>query len=363
MGRAIAQDLVRSFGADAVEVVDANAERARSLGQSLGIRHSAADLAEQGELARLLKGAKVAVSAADYSLNEGLTRAAIAAGAHLCDLGGNPTVVQHQLAMDKEAKAAGVTVIPDCGLAPGLACLLAARAVEQLARPESVRIRVGGLPADPKPPLNYSLFFSVRGLTNEYLEPADVLREGERRTAQSMTEVEPLSFPPPFGQLEAFNTAGGASTLPMTLAGKVRNLDYKTIRYPGHAAIIKAMIDLGFLAEAPVEVDGARVVPRRFTEAMFERSLALGDDDVVLVRVTAEGGGERVAYQLIDRKDPSTGHSAMMRTTGYPTAVIAKFLATGRITQRGVVPGELCVPVDALIEELGQRGVRIERTG
>jgi lysine 6-dehydrogenase len=361
MGGAIAHDLARAAGKENVEIVDGDAGRARSAGEALGIKSSSLDFRDEAAVRRLFEGATVAVSAADYSLNETLTRIAIASRTHLCDLGGNNDIVARQLAQTAAAESAGVTIIPDCGLAPGLACLLAARGVELVREPRSVRIRVGGLPAHPKPPLNYSMFFSVRGLTNEYLEPSEVLRDGKIIKVETMTEVEPLTFPAPFGELEAFHTSGGASTLPKTIGPRLRDLDYKTIRYPGHARIIKAMIDLGFLSETPITVEGVKVAPRPFTEALFVRSLSHGDDDVVLVRVTVEGASERLIYEIIDRKDHRLGHSAMMRTTGYPTAIIALFLANGRITRRGVVPGELCVPVDALIEELGARGVRVEK--
>ena len=360
MGSAIAFDLARSAGKDAVEVVDADPHRARLVGEALGIRHHAADLADAATLRKLLAGATVAVSASDYALNEGLTRACIESGTHFCDLGGNIHVVARQRALDAEAKKAGVTVIPDCGLAPGLAGLLAWRAAEKVGGAEKVRMRVGGLPAQPKPPLDYSLVFSVRGLTNEYLEPSEVIRDGKAVRVESMTEVEELEFPAPFGKLEAFHTSGGASTLTETMLGKVKDLDYKTIRYPGHARIVKALIDLGFLSEEPLDLGGVKVAPRPFTEAIFTRSLSHGDDDVVLVRVTAEGGGKTAGYQLVDRKDHATGHSAMARTTGYPTAVIAWLMATGKIEKRGVLPGERCVPVDLLVEELRRRGVAIE---
>lgn len=361
MGKAIAEDLAKAVGPASVEVVDADASRAKALGESMGSKHHHANLRDEGAVKALFEGADVAVSAADYSLNEGLTRAAIATKTHLVDLGGNIHVVKKQLAMDAQAREAGVTIIPDSGLAPGLAVWLAYDGVAKLKAPRSVKIRVGGLPANPKPPLDYSLVFSVRGLTNEYLEPAEVVREGKIVQLESMTDVEELEFPPPFGKLEAFNTSGGASTLPLTLMGKVRDIDYKTIRYQGHARVIKAMIDLGMLKEEAIDVKGTKIVPRQFTEAIFEKGLDHGDDDWVLVRVTVEGGGESVVYEIIDRKDPATGHSAMMRTTGYPTSIAALFLARGTITKRGVLPGELCIPVTPLIDELAARGVRVER--
>lgn len=360
MGKAIAWVLVRAKGASAVTVVDSDPARAAALGKALGCAHTSVNLADEKAVTHLLDGATAAVSAADYSLNELLTRVAIKTRTHLCDLGGNNTVVAHQRALTAEAEKAGVTVVPDCGLAPGLAGLLAYRAAETMRAPTSARLRVGGLPAHPKPPLDYSLFFSVRGLTNEYLEPVELLKDGKKVQAECLTDVEPIEFPPPLGKLECFNTSGGVSTLVETLAGKVRDVDYKTIRYPGHAHIVKAMIDLGFLSEKELTVAGKSVVPRQVTEAIFERSLDHGDDDIVLVRVTVEGQGEKVTYQIIDRKDHQRGHSAMARTTGYPTAVIALMLADGRITKRGVIPGELCVPVDDLVKELVALGVPVE---
>lgn len=363
MGKALAWVLVRARGPAEVTVVDADAARAKALADSLGCAWATANFADEHAMAALLRDTTVAISAADYALNESLTRVAIRTQTHLCDLGGNIHVVARQRAMNAEAERAGVTIVPDCGLAPGLACFLAARAVEKVRAPLRVQLRVGGLPRVPRPPLGYSLFFAIRGLTNEYFEPAELLRDGQKVRLPCLTEVESLEFPPPLGTLEAFTTSGGASTLVETLAGKVRDLDYKTIRYPGHAHIFKAMIDLGFLSETPVPVAGVPVVPRQLTEAVLERSLDHGDDDVVLVRVTVEGeDGERLTHQIIDYKDHARGHSAMMRGTSYPTAVVALMMADGRITKRGVVPGELCVPVDDLVTDLADLGLVIETT-
>src|SRR5690606_11402887 len=197
--------------------------------------------AEPATLLPVIQGCSVVLSSADYRFNEAITKACISAKIHMVDLGGNLFVVERQLAMSAEAERAGITVVPDCGLAPGMACLLGALGVEhfdgeQGGAVESMKLRVGGLPAHPKPPLNYKLVFSVRGLTNEYLEPADVLRDGKLQRVPSLGDVESLEFPAPYGTLEAFTTSGGCSTLPRTLAGRVRNLDYKTIRYPGHCA-------------------------------------------------------------------------------------------------------------------------------
>lgn len=372
MGRAAAWDLARQPGVETVRIADrderalAAAERELArLFSSSRAEHRARIEAERFDLdapeglARLLSGFDVALSSADYRYNELVTRAAIEARVHLCDLGGNIHVVERQLALDAEAKQAGVTVIPDCGLAPGMACLLAAWGVERLDSVERVALRVGGLPAHPKPPLNYKLVFSVRGLTNEYLEPAEVLRGGCIERVPSLTEPEAVDFVPPFGRLEAFHTSGGASTLPRTLQGKVRELDYKTIRYPGHVAAFAGMQAIGLFSEEPV----GGVVPRVFTESLMEHALTDDDTDVVLARVTVAGtlGGApaELTLEIIDQHDPATGHSAMARTTAYPAAAIAYMLGAGAIEQRGVVPGELAVPLDAFVAAVRARGIDV----
>ena len=373
MGEAAAWDLARQPGVEEVRLVDHQPdtlERAyERVANLLGRSESPAklskgvfDLGQTAKQRELLADFDVALSAADYRFNETLTRAAIEAKTHLCDLGGNLFVVERQLAMDEDARRAGVCVIPDCGLAPGMACLFAALAIEQLDTADTVRIRVGGLPANPKPPLNYKLVFSPRGLTNEYIEPAEVLRDGKILRCPSLTEQEPVEFPYPFGTLEAFHTSGGASTLPRTLRNRVRNLDYKTLRYPGHMAAFAGMQAIGLLSEEPV----AGVVPRVLTEALLERALSDDDTDVVLARAeatgTLSGSAQTIQYEVIDHHDSKTGHSAMARTTSYPAAAVAYMLGAGAIEKRGVLPGELAVPLEAFLAAVRARGISVKET-
>lgn len=372
MGVAAAWDLARQPGVDLVRIVDrdeatlraAETELARALVEhspkkKTKLEASVFDLDDTAGHVRLLQGSDVAISSADYRFNEALTKAAIEAKTHLCDLGGNLFVVEKQLAFDDAARRAGITVIPDCGLCPGMGCLLAAWGVERFDSVDNLRIRVGGLPANPKPPLNYKLLFAPRGLTNEYLEPAERLRNGEIERVPSLTEVEAVEFPP-FGTLEAFNTSGGASTLPRTLRNKVKNLDYKTLRYPGHCAAFAGMAQIGLLSETPV--DG--IVPRAFTEKLIERTLIDDDTDVALVRVTIDGVHEgkpkRLVLEVIDRHDEKTGHSAMARTTSYPAAAVAYMLGAGAIVKRGVLPGEQAVPLEAFVGAVRARGISVE---
>lgn len=373
MGLAAAWDLARQPRMALVRLVDRDTEAlkagerelARVLGETASdhrakIEAQRYDLDDATGLARLLEGFDVALSSADYRYNERLTRAAIEAKTHLCDLGGNHFVVKKQLALDEDAKRSGITVVPDCGLAPGMACLLAAWGVERMESADTVRIRVGGLPAHPKPPLGYKLLFNPRGLTNEYLEPGEALSNGELVQTESLTGLERLDFPAPFGSLEAFNTSGGASTLPHTLRGRVRELDYKTIRYPGHFAVFEGMKALGLLSEEPV--DG--VVPRELTEKLVDKHLRDDDTDVALVRVTIDGKREgkpaRLVFEVIDRHDPKTGHSAMARTTSYPAAAVAYMLAAGAVPKHGVLPGELAVPLEPFASAVRARGIDIQ---
>lgn len=311
-----------------------------------------------------LEGVDVVLSAADYSLNGELTWAAIQSKTHMCDLGGNNDVVATQLALDEAAMDAGVIVIPDCGLAPGLAGWLAGHAVAQLgcnygntAIIDSVKMRVGGLPANPVPPLNYMVCWSVKGLVNEYIEPSKVILDGNTVMVESLTGKELIEFT---GQpaLEAFHTSGGISTLTETLAGKVKNMDYKTIRYAGHCDIMQGFKQVGLFSEKSENA----IVPREFTEYMLQKSLTSGEKDLVLVKVTAELGEDKIEYELVEETDPKTGHSAMARTTAYSAAIVAQMMGEGIITKRGVVPGENCIPMVMFMERLNKAGVTIKET-
>ncbi len=213
MGQAVAYDLARQPGTVSVVIADTDAQalrRAKKAAASAKVRIARADAARPASVLPLLKAADAAVSAVPYRFNLGLARAAVAAGAHFCDLGGNDAIVRKELALDRAARRRGVTIVPDCGLAPGMASVVAAEGLRRFDRATAVHIRVGGLPLHPKPPMNYQLIFSVQGLINEYIEPCRALRGGRIAVLPPMQEVETLSFPAPFGTLEAFTTSGGA---------------------------------------------------------------------------------------------------------------------------------------------------------
>jgi lysine 6-dehydrogenase len=366
MGLGAAFDLAHNSDVEAITVADLDIERARSVAAAVKsdkLTPAQIDVADDRAVVELMRGHDAAISCVTYFHNVRLARAAVAARVNFCDLGGNNSVVAEELALDEAARAAGINIIPDCGLAPGMVSVLVAHGALKFEQLEAVHIRVGGLPLKPRPPLNYQIVFAIEGLINEYVERARVIREGKIIEVDSMTEIERLQFPAPFDEMEAFQTSGGTSTLPESFAGRVSELDYKTIRYPGHCEQFKLLIDLGLASSEEIEVDGARVRPRRVLGEMLLRHLPADEPDVVLVRVEfrgrAEGISQRLRYDIIDRFDERTGLSAMMRTTAFPASIIAQMMARGDIKEKGAIPQELSVPPDAFVAELLKRNIQI----
>jgi lysine 6-dehydrogenase len=371
MGLGAAYDLAHnSEGVELVTIADVDGGRARAVAETLRdgrVRPAQVDVEDHARVVELMRGHDAALSCVTYFHNLGLARAAVEARTHFCDLGGNNTVVDAELALDEEARAAGVNIVPDCGLAPGMVSVLAAHGAARFEQLDEIHIRVGGLPQNPRPPLDYQIVFSVEGLINEYVERARVIRDGELVEVESLTELESLDFPEPYGRMEAFQTSGGTSTLPETFLGKVRELDYKTIRYPGHCEKFKLLIDLGLASGEAVEVGGAPVPPRRLLGELLNRHLPSDEPDLVLIRLEFAGelkggGARRLRYDIIDRFDPRTGLSAMQRTTAFPASLVAQMMAQGLTTRRGAVPQERCIPSDAFVAALAARDINIDES-
>lgn len=367
MGRAAVYDLAHNPKVDMVGVYDIDIKLARQVARAYGNRKTVAGRLDAGDAkkaAALFKRYDAVVSAVTYRYNPGLAKAAIGAGAHFFDLGGNNDAVNAEFKLDSAAKRAGVVVIPDCGLAPGMVSVIAAGDIARFDKPESVHIRVGGLPQKPHPPLDYQMLFSAEGLINEYYEPAVALRHGRAVAIESLGEIESLTFAD-LGKFEAFSTSGGTSTLPKTYKGILKNLDYKTIRYPGHCERFRTMMDIGLASWEKIMVDGARVTPRSVFKAVLDKNLSFNEPDLSLVRITTEGkiGGKRkrLVSEIVDRFDHRTGLTSMMRCTSFPVTIIAVMAASGQITTRGVVPQEKAVDPDIFESELAKRRIIIRR--
>ena len=364
MGLGAVHDLTTQSDVTGITVADSELAKAEAIAARYPGRVTAAqiDCRDSAAVVALMRGHASAISCVNYWYNEMLARAAIMAGTNFCDLGGNNDVVAAELALDAQAKQAGVNIIPDCGLAPGMVAVLVAHGAQRFKTLDEIHIRVGGLPQKPKPPLDYQMVFSVEGLINEYIEQARVIRGGKIVEVESMTEIESLEFPPPFGTMEAFQTSGGTSTLPETFLGKVKELDYKTIRYRGHCAKFKTMIDLGLCSSKPIQVDGQSIVPRRVLGDLLVSHLPHDEPDYVLVRVEFKEEGKTLRYDIIDAFDPTTGLSSMMRTTAFPAAIVALMMARGDIQKKGALPQERCVPPDLFMSELAKRKIEVKQS-
>jgi lysine 6-dehydrogenase len=323
------------------------------------------DVTDIASVKEALQGHAAVMSAIPYYYNAPMARAAVEVGCHFADLGGNTEIVFEQKKLDAQAVANGVSVIPDCGLAPGMVNILAAEGIRRLDRAEEVKVYVGGLPQTPEPPLNYQIVYSLEGALDYYTTPSWILRGGRPVQVDALSELEPVEFPSPVGTLEAFHTGGGISTLPFAYEGKVDVMEYKTLRYPGHVAIMRPIRELGLLDTKPLEVKGQTVVPRDVFIASVSPRLhrPQGRDLValqVLVSGTKDGKARRVGFRLTDYFDAEHGISAMMRTTGYSLSVTGQMQADGRVSLKGVHTPDEAIPFRAYVDELGKRGVRIE---
>ena len=312
-------------------------------------------------LRKLMRGHDVVMNALPYYFNYAVAKAAVTMGLHCADLGGNTEIVQKQKTLHAAARKKHVSVIPDCGLAPGMVNIIAAEGIRQVGDADSVKIFVGGLPQHPEPPLNYQIVYSLEGALDYYTTPSWVLREGRPLQVDALSELEAVEFPSPVGTLEAFHTGGGISTMPWAYRGKVRTMEYKTLRYPGHVAIMRPIRELGLLALEPVKVKGTEIVPRDAFIATVSPLLSkAGGRDLVALRVEVVGkSGRRAAWQLLDYFDAATGISAMMRTTGYSLAITGVMQVDGRVTSAGVYTPDEAVPFRAYVDELKRRGVEI----
>ena len=324
------------------------------------------DVTDPVAVRETLRGHTSVMSAIPYYYNGSMARAAVEAGCHFSDLGGNTEIVFEQKKLHEQAVARGVSVIPDCGLAPGMVNILAAEGIRRLDRTDKVKVYVGGLPQQPEPPLNYQIVYSLEGALDYYTTPSWVLRGGKPVQVDALSELEAVDFPEPVGTLEAFHTGGGISTLPFAYENKVDVMEYKTLRYPGHVAIMRPIRELGLLDNTPVEVKGKSVVPRDvFIAAVHPKLHKPQGQDLVALRVIVSGQKDgkpsQVSFRLIDRYDAAHGISAMMRTTGYSLSITGQMQADGRVTRMGVQTPDEAIPFRAYVEELAKRGVRIEQ--
>lgn len=368
-GSACAYDLLRNTEHEVI-LADLNLNDVAAflrpfVGERLSLRR--VDANDRGAVRAAMEGVAATMSAFPYYFNLGMAVAAIDAGSHFCDLGGNTEIVLQQKELNQRARERGVSVLPDCGLAPGMVNILAEYGIQRLESVRAVRIKVGGLPQNPEAPLNYQVVYSLEGVLDYYTTESWVLRDGKQTQVTALSEVEGLDFPG-VGTLEAFHTAGGLSTMAHRYEDKIPTMEYKTLRYPGHARAMETMRDIGLFGKEPVDVNGTSVVPRDVFIATVGPRLRKSYEespDLVALRVEVEGerDGEptMLRWDLLDRYDADGGITAMMRTTGFSLAITGQMQAAGNI-EPGVWTPDEAMPAEAYITALRERGVEIRET-
>lgn len=378
MGSAAAYDMARNPDVKSVTLADSDYKLAKETAARLNkllrdkkIVAEKVDASSEKSAYKLMRGHAACLSAVPYFFNLGLAKAAIKAKCHFADLGGNNVVVRKTLELAKKAQKAGVALAPDCGLSPGMASILAGELMRRIGgKAEALKIYVGGLPVDPKPPFNYQLVFSVEGLINEYCEPAMVLRNGKIQKIEPLSEIEPFKIEG-LPTLEAFHTSGGTSTMPETFAGKVGECFEKTLRYKDHVKLIRGLYDLGFFSSEKRKINGTEISPRAVTTSLFLEKFAGKDPDLTVMRIEAHEPEKKslfrrsseprrvLSFELVDRFDPKTQMTSMMRTTAWPAAIVVQMMASGEISKRGAILQELDVPAREFLDAMAARGIEI----
>jgi saccharopine dehydrogenase-like NADP-dependent oxidoreductase len=329
IGSMIAEMLV-GCGDYAVTIIDRSQDQLDRLDGKLAARRVAVDISNGARLRAALAGQYAVLSAAPYHATRLIAEAAKAAGVHYLDLTED---VASTRSVKQLAAGARTAFIPQCGLAPGFITIVASDLIARFDSLQDVRMRVGALPKFPSNALNYNLTWSTDGVINEYCEPCEAIVNGQLRETQPLEECEEFSLD---GVLyEAFNTSGGLGTLCETLAGKVRNLNYRTIRYPGHAAIMKALLN------------DLRLRDRRdMLKDILENAVPITLQDVVIIFVTVSGmrGGQLVqetyANKVYAAEVGGRMHSAIQITTACGICTVLDMLGSRMLPQAGLVRQE-----------------------
>jgi saccharopine dehydrogenase-like NADP-dependent oxidoreductase len=360
MGSVIGWDLARSAMVDEVVVADVDTGRLEALkrrapGKKLSVERL--DISDRRKAAVFLEGFDVAASALPHGVVHLSDLAAVEAGAKMVNI----AFEDEQMELDAEARKSGALLIPGCGLAPGLGGILLAHALEELGGGDEGHILVGGLPQQRRPPFDYKLVFSIVGLLREYIDDARVFRGGRMVKVRPFSTVEEVEFGEPVGRLEAFCTDGLAS-LVYTMKG-MRELDEKTLRWPGHAEKMDLLMQSGFFSKERLKVAGGEVSPLEVSWAVLGKKLSEGDPrDITVMRVVAKSEGRSMVYDMVDRYDEERGVTSMGKTTGYTASIVAQMVGSGELGGKGVVPPENAVSgkkVEELLGSLGERGVAI----
>jgi saccharopine dehydrogenase-like NADP-dependent oxidoreductase len=359
VGSVMARDLAGSGGWTVVSADPSEDSLAQVSGLE-NIETRCVDCSDQDVVRELAESHDIVLGALPSTLGYRAMETTIRTGTPMCDIS---FMTDDFLALDELAKEHGVTVIPDCGVAPGMSNMLSGWGVSKLDRADFVEILVGGIPRERFQPWEYKAGFSPYDVIEEYVRPSRVVENGEIVIKEALSEPELIDFPG-IGTLESFNT-DGLRTLVETL--DVPTMRERTMRYPGHIALARAFRDTGLFSEEPIEVDGVQVVPRALlAKLLFPKwTFEPMEEDITVMRVVVEGELDgvptRLKWDLLDRLDPVTGFTSMSRTTGFTCTVVARMMMDGTLNTPGVFAPEMIATedgiLDAILAGLAERGV------
>lgn len=357
----MAEDFSRT-GVD-ITLSDIDIKRAEKAAEPINADATVFDTRDHQAMVETLKQYDLVLGALPGDYGYRALEACVEVGTNTVDVSFTP---ENPMDLDMRSREKDVTIIPDCGVAPGLSNLLVGYGASKLDRVDEAKIMVGGIPEEPVPPLGYTLTWSADGLIDEYIRDVTIVRDGEKVQTPALSGLEVIEFPG-VGELEAFYT-DGLRTLVDSFPN-VRNLYEKTLRYPGHVEKVKLLRDLGFFSEDPVSIQGELVAPKQVSARLFERSLVMpdvGDLLAMLIRVSGVKDGENQTkeFTVLEYYDHETDTSAMARTTAYTASIVAAILADDGIKEKGVIPMERLGSdhgfVDRVFKELEKRDVSID---
>jgi len=348
IGRMIAMLLVRSSDY-VVRVGDSDVEALRRLQLKLGVETVLLDASDEEQLKSAMAGTQAVLSALTFSLNPAIAKVALAQGISYFDLTEDVATTAAVRALGASAKP-GQIFMPQCGLAPGFVGIVANHLAQKFDSVDSLLLRVGALPEFPTNSLKYNLTWSTDGLINEYCNPCDIIRESQRQESWALEGLEHLSIDGV--EYEAFSTSGGLGTLCETYEGRLRELNYKTVRYIGHRDRMLFLLDELRLRER-----------RPLLKEILENALPRTLQDVVVVFCTATGKRDGQMVQLWDaRKVYHQTHgdevwSAIQITTAAAICAVVDLHFKGSLPNAGFVRQEQVIFEDFLANRFGQNYV------
>lgn len=369
IGAAIARELCsRADEVDQVQICDTRSRALQSLHDTVDsrvLRSFQVDARDTNVLSQIIRGSDCVISCVPPEINPSLARLCLSVGVNFCDLGGNDPIVKKELALADEAREKSVWIVPNCGLAPGLVNVLCMRGLSEFDSATAAYIRVGDVPLHPEEPFNFRISWSAERIIDDYTNPAQHIRNGRVVEVDALTGTEPISFArKPFGDMEAFCTQGGLSTLTEALKGKVDTLDHKTIRWPGHAHQMRFVMGLGLGEDRKIGVRTHLTYRDVLVRRMRDR-LGGTYEDAVLMRIVIhgekDGRKQSLVYEMVEQFDEDTKQSAMMRATAIPTVVLAQLIAEREhVKSGGAGVPETVVPNDVYADKVISRGLDVE---